>query len=123
MIVSPQPKKTNNGEQLRNPIKNGWPLDFQLRWGLDLEGLEHWAQRRQLPGVGVADLLDYRREHPEDAWVDAKREPRLIFKELENGGRGKGGKQMEPVHFQEEDLKMEIRRDGSYDGWCVFSLL
>ena len=30
---------------------------------------------------------------------------------------------MEPEHFQEEDLKMEIRRDGSYDGWCVFSLL
>ena len=36
------------------------------QWGLDLEGLEHWAQRRQLPGVGVADLLDYRREHPEE---------------------------------------------------------
>ena len=93
MIISPQAKnkimvKLKLGNQA---IKNGWPLDFQLRWGLDLEGLEHWAQRRQLPGVGVADLLDYRREHPEDAWVDAKREAPLIFKELENGGGVRAG--------------------------------
>ena len=39
------------------------------QWGLDMEGLELWARRRQLPGVGVADLLDYRQEHPEATWT------------------------------------------------------
>ena len=36
------------------------------QWGLDLESLELWAERRHLPGVGLADLLDYRRDHPEE---------------------------------------------------------
>eukprot|EP00913_Durusdinium_trenchii_P008037 g7536.t1 len=36
------------------------------QWNLDVAGVMDWAQRRELPGVGVADLLDYRREHPEE---------------------------------------------------------
>ena len=36
------------------------------QWGLDLETLELWAERRHLPGVGLTDLLDYRRDHPEE---------------------------------------------------------
>eukprot|EP00439_Symbiodinium_sp_Y106_P056483 s2923_g7.t3 len=36
------------------------------QWGLDLENLELWAEHRRLPGVGLADLLDYRRDHPEE---------------------------------------------------------
>eukprot|EP00438_Fugacium_kawagutii_P029115 Skav233712 [mRNA] locus=scaffold2120:143016:146162:+ [translate_table: standard] len=36
-----------------------------------MEGVELWAQRRQLPGIGVADLLDYRQEHPEVSWFQS----------------------------------------------------
>eukprot|EP00933_Yihiella_yeosuensis_P031473 TRINITY_DN25043_c0_g2_i1.p1 TRINITY_DN25043_c0_g2~~TRINITY_DN25043_c0_g2_i1.p1 ORF type:complete len:157 (-),score=35.17 TRINITY_DN25043_c0_g2_i1:115-585(-) len=36
------------------------------QWGLDPCKLEAWASKRGLPGVGVADLVDYRRENPEE---------------------------------------------------------
>lgn len=48
------------------PLSTAEPLLSKLRWNLDVAGVMDWAQRRELPGVGVADLLDYRREHPEE---------------------------------------------------------
>mmetsp|Transcript_25490 Transcript_25490/g.79286 ORF Transcript_25490/g.79286 Transcript_25490/m.79286 type:complete len:189 (+) Transcript_25490:78-644(+) len=36
------------------------------QWQLDGSAVEAWAQRRGLPGIGIADIVDYRREHPEE---------------------------------------------------------
>ncbi|CAE8715991.1 unnamed protein product [Polarella glacialis] len=36
------------------------------QWCLDKHRLEAWAVCKGLPGVGLADLVDYRRENPEE---------------------------------------------------------
>ena len=48
--------------------------------------MELWARQRQLPGVGVADLLDYRQEHPEATWTcggDGGEDPLYLYHEDE----------------------------------------
>lgn len=37
-----------------------------LQWGLDEAAVIAFAKRNGLPGIGITDLLDYRREHPEE---------------------------------------------------------
>lgn len=39
------------------------------QWNLDEDAVIAWATQRGLPGVGFADLLQYRREHPEEDLV------------------------------------------------------
>merc|ERR1711862_219199 len=36
------------------------------QWGLDEKQIIAWARRRKLPGVGFADVIQYRNEHPEE---------------------------------------------------------
>lgn len=44
------------------------PLAFAAaaQWQLDRRAVEAWATTKGLPGVGIAELLAYRREHPEE---------------------------------------------------------
>lgn len=35
------------------------------QWGLDEHHVARWASRKGLAGVGIADLLEYRRQYPE----------------------------------------------------------
>mgnify|MGYP006134265609 FL=1 len=36
------------------------------QWGLNEAKVLRWATELRLPGVGIADLQRYRREHPEE---------------------------------------------------------
>ena len=36
------------------------------QWGLDEARVLAWAAERGLPGIGIADLTDYRKEHPDE---------------------------------------------------------
>ena len=36
------------------------------QWGLDEAKVAAWAAQKRLPGIGFADVLQYRREHPEE---------------------------------------------------------
>ena len=80
----------NHHEKMKPSCNYFSIVSIRSRWGLDLEGLEHWAERRQLPGVGVADLLDYRREHPEAARTRKGGTPLDSKRQRKRGGGGGG---------------------------------
>lgn len=58
MICEPRPAKR------RRMDFGAIALAAMDQWGLDEAMVARWASRRGLPGVGFAELLDFRRENP-----------------------------------------------------------